>query len=606
MGQGVSTAKSARPDDTAMDARSQHAESAKPSNGRPTVRVGRAPGKRTVLTGAGIAVAALFAVAGYGVASSYRTVEVTVDGVSRPVGTFSSTVGGALADAGVRVGAEDSVSLPLDAALPSGLSSVEVRRSRSLGVVVNSAPAAGPASRGASSRDNGSDEPSAVGRHDPDASPSGAVDGSWAIHARPSGATGTTTIMVPTTADSYEALASAIATGAADRANRAAADNPTGGDAEPQSSDDNPMSGTAVGSSARSTPLLASTGAPGLPGQREDVRAVAAPGVPVVSSRKTVTVAADGRGIPVEAREGEDARQILARAGVAVGPLDRITIVSPVSGRLVNTGQWVEAQQGAPVVNVQRVTRGERETTRAIASGEEVEETGALFQGEWEWTPGADGLDTARVWAETIDGEDSHAVVLSASSDSPRAARKRVGTYPVSPLALIDAGIDPKAGLEEETDPATGVVSLRYRAELGSLSTAEEIDAIRDPAPAAPSGGGTNDGGGDDGQAPAPSGAPVVGGTKSDWLRAAGIPESDWAYADYIVSHESGWNPLAQNPSSGAYGLCQSLPGSKMASAGADWRTNPVTQLRWMKSYVDGRYGGFAGAYRFWTANHWY
>lgn len=598
MGQGVSTAKSARPDDTAMDARSQHAESAEPSNGRPTVRVGRAPGKRTVLTGAGVAVGALFAVAGYGVASSYRTVEVTVDGVSRPVGTFSSMVGGALADAGVHVGAEDSVSLPLGAALPSGLSSVEVRRSRSLGVVVNSAPAAGPASRGASNRDNG-----AGGQHDPGASPSGAVDGSWAIHARTSGATGTTTIMVPTTADSYEALASAIAAGAADREARAAADNPTGGDAEPQSSNDNPMSGTAAGSSARSTPLLASTGAPGLPGQREDVRAVAAPGVPVVSSRKTVTVAADGRGIPVEAREGEDTRQILARAGVAVGPLDRITIVSPVSGRVVNAGQWVEAQPGAPVVNVQRVTRGERETTRAIASGEEVEETGALFQGEWEWTPGVDGLDTARVWAETVDGEDSHAVVLSASSDSPRAARKRVGTYPVSPLALIDAGIDPKAGLEEETDPVTGVVSLRYRAELGSLSTAEEIDAIRDPA--APSGGGAA-GGGDAGQDPAPPGAPVVGGTKSDWLRAAGIPESDWAYADYIVSHESRWNPLAQNPSSGAYGLCQSLPGSKMASAGADWRTNPVTQLRWMKSYVDGRYGGFAGAYRFWTANHWY
>lgn len=606
MGQGISAATSTRPeDDTAVDSESRHMESAEPSNVRSAVRARRTPSRRTVLTGAGVAVAALFAVAGYGVASSYRTVEVTVDGVSRPVSTFATTVEGALADAGVHVGAEDSVSLPLGAALPSGLSSVEVRRSRSLGVVVNSAPAAGPASRGTSSRDNGSDEPGAGGRHDPGASPSGAVDGSWAIHAGPRGATGTTTIMVPTTADSYEALASAIAAGAADREARAAATGPTIGDADPQSGNDSPMSGAAFGGSAPSTPPLGGTGALGLPGQWEDVRAVAAPGVPVVSSRKTVTVAADGRGIPVEAREGEDARQILARAGVAVGPLDRITVVSPVSGRVVSAGQWVEAQSGAPVVNVQRVTRGERETTRAIASGEEVEETGALFQGEWEWTPGVDGLDTARVWAETVDGEDSHAVVLSASSDSPRAARKRVGTYPVSPLALIDAGIDPKAGLEEETDPVTGVVSLRYRAELGSLSTAEEIDAIRDPAPAAPSGGGAA-GGGDDGQDPAPSSAPVVGGTKSDWLRAAGIPESDWAYADYIVSHESGWNPLAQNPSSGAYGLCQSLPGSKMASAGADWRTNPVTQLRWMKSYVDGRYGGFAGAYRFWTANHWY
>ena len=48
-----------------------------------------------------------------------------------------------------------------------------------------------------------------------------------------------------------------------------------------------------------------------------------------------------------------------------------------------------------------------------------------------------------------------------------------------------------------------------------------------------------------------------------------------------IVSHESGWNPSATNASSGAYGLVQALPGSKMASAGADWKTNPSTQIKW-------------------------
>jgi len=97
-----------------------------------------------------------------------------------------------------------------------------------------------------------------------------------------------------------------------------------------------------------------------------------------------------------------------------------------------------------------------------------------------------------------------------------------------------------------------------------------------------------------------------VGGSSRDWLMASGIPESQWGYVDHIISKESRWNYTAQNRSSGAYGLCQALPGSKMASAGADWRTNPVTQLRWCSSYASSRYGGWAGAYSFWLAKHWW
>ncbi|MDX3093947.1 transglycosylase SLT domain-containing protein [Streptomyces sp. ME01-24h] len=73
-----------------------------------------------------------------------------------------------------------------------------------------------------------------------------------------------------------------------------------------------------------------------------------------------------------------------------------------------------------------------------------------------------------------------------------------------------------------------------------------------------------------------------------------------------IVTRESGWNYTATNASSGAYGLVQALPGSKMASAGADWRTNPGTQIRWGLKYMDSRYGSPCGAWSFWQANHWY
>ena len=84
-----------------------------------------------------------------------------------------------------------------------------------------------------------------------------------------------------------------------------------------------------------------------------------------------------------------------------------------------------------------------------------------------------------------------------------------------------------------------------------------------------------------------------------------------WSEYDYeclvkIVNHESGWNPNAVNKSSSACGLCQALPCSKMASAGADYRTNYKTQLKWMMGYIKGRYGTPAKAWAFWQKHHWY
>ncbi|MEU1621032.1 transglycosylase SLT domain-containing protein [Streptomyces sp. NPDC005722] len=73
-----------------------------------------------------------------------------------------------------------------------------------------------------------------------------------------------------------------------------------------------------------------------------------------------------------------------------------------------------------------------------------------------------------------------------------------------------------------------------------------------------------------------------------------------------IVGHESGWDYTATNSSSGAYGLVQALPGSKMASAGADWRTNPGTQVKWGLKYMNSRYGSPCGAWSFWQNNSWY
>jgi hypothetical protein len=75
---------------------------------------------------------------------------------------------------------------------------------------------------------------------------------------------------------------------------------------------------------------------------------------------------------------------------------------------------------------------------------------------------------------------------------------------------------------------------------------------------------------------------------------------------DSLWVQESGWNVHAQNPGSGAYGIPQSLPGSKMASAGPDWRTSAATQIRWGLSYIDSVYGSPCAAWSHEQSTGWY
>ncbi|MEU7643417.1 MULTISPECIES: transglycosylase SLT domain-containing protein [Streptomyces] len=84
------------------------------------------------------------------------------------------------------------------------------------------------------------------------------------------------------------------------------------------------------------------------------------------------------------------------------------------------------------------------------------------------------------------------------------------------------------------------------------------------------------------------------------------VPGDQFQCFSNIVNHESTWNYKAVNASSGAYGLVQALPGSKMASAGADWQTNPATQIKWGLNYMNDRYGSPCGAWDFWQNNNWY
>lgn len=104
-------------------------------------------------------------------------------------------------------------------------------------------------------------------------------------------------------------------------------------------------------------------------------------------------------------------------------------------------------------------------------------------------------------------------------------------------------------------------------------------------------------------------GASYAGGTiaAAKAYALAVLGPTQYACLAAIVRHEDGtWNPLRTNPVSGAYGIPQAAPGSKMASAGSDWRTNPVTQVRWLLGYLRARYGSACGGWAFWLAHRWY
>ncbi len=88
-------------------------------------------------------------------------------------------------------------------------------------------------------------------------------------------------------------------------------------------------------------------------------------------------------------------------------------------------------------------------------------------------------------------------------------------------------------------------------------------------------------------------------------LASFGFSTSQFSCLNNIWSRESGWSVTAAN-ASGAYGIPQALPGSKMASAGPDWQTSATTQIKWGLGYIKERYGTPCNAWAFWQGHSWY
>lgn len=85
-----------------------------------------------------------------------------------------------------------------------------------------------------------------------------------------------------------------------------------------------------------------------------------------------------------------------------------------------------------------------------------------------------------------------------------------------------------------------------------------------------------------------------------------GFSSDQFGCLDSLWTRESNWRVNADNPTSSAYGIPQALPGSKMSSAGADWATNPATQIRWGLGYIQARYGSPCSAWGHSESHGWY
>ncbi|MEU7878764.1 lytic transglycosylase domain-containing protein [Microbispora bryophytorum] len=188
------------------------------------------------------------------------------------------------------------------------------------------------------------------------------------------------------------------------------------------------------------------------------------------------------------------------------------------------------------------------------------------------------------------------AFVIRTSIEHGNAPKQVLG--PDSFLALDPNAPDPETDILKEQ----AVQALRKDR---LQSTRDDRKKGLDPveiAEKAPGGGGFNPAAFPPGSTPDPGSNKALGKQMAEARGWGG----EWGCLEKLWDRESHWNERAMNRYSGAYGIPQSLPGSKMASAGSDWQTNPATQIKWGLGYIAGRYKTPCGAWGHSQSTGWY
>ena len=266
-----------------------------------------------------------------------------------------------------------------------------------------------------------------------------------------------------------------------------------------------------------------------------------------VSTRKAVHVAVDG-GVVDVVTTAETVREALQETGLVLAEGDQVSV--PLDDAVVD-GLTVE------------VTRAEHGTTTVLEElpfTETVVEDPTLLEGR--------------------------RVVATVGK-----AGQRQTTYAVSTVA----------GTEISRSVLAEVVVSEPVQQVVRLGT-KPAPVV---APAAPSSGSSSGSSGSS-SAPISVDPDSAQGIAREMLLARGWGDDQFSCLVKLWNKESGWRVDADNPRSSAYGIPQALPGSKMASVGADWRTNPATQITWGLGYISGRYGTPCGAWSHSQAKNWY
>ncbi|WP_307865189.1 ubiquitin-like domain-containing protein [Myceligenerans salitolerans] len=290
-----------------------------------------------------------------------------------------------------------------------------------------------------------------------------------------------------------------------------------------------------------------------------------------------VAVVADGSTRVVDSG-GDGVGAILDRLDIELDKDDRVSVVS-VEDLTENGGKAVKEAEVAKAVkksDVDVALQVERVATKKVTRTITIEHRSKTVTDSSRYedldpavrTAGKDGERTKRYRVTTVDG-----VVLDRELIS-----NKVTTKPVTEVVV--EGTKERPAPEPDPEPATSADTSSSSSSSSSAS------------------------------APASTTAAVPAGSNREigqrMAAARGWTGSQWTCLEALWTKESNWSHTAQNPSSGAYGIPQSLPGTKMATAGSDWATNPATQIEWGLGYIAGRYGTPCGAWGHSQSVGWY
>jgi hypothetical protein len=208
------------------------------------------------------------------------------------------------------------------------------------------------------------------------------------------------------------------------------------------------------------------------------------------------------------------------------------------------------------------------------------------------WPGPASARPASGISDETL----ARAGTAAQGSAARRSAARQIAAGPAAPDRAITTYRGQQAQVRAAAARQAARAAAARAAQAAQAARAAQQAAASSPPPAAPA----------DSAAPAVAVAPgSAEQIAMSMLGSYGWASSQFSCLNELWSRESGWRTTAENPS-GAYGIPQALPGSKMASAGPDWQTSASTQIRWGLGYIKGQYGSPCGAWSHEEASGWY